>query len=463
MISTPVIWIVFPMCMAILLWFLRRYRLVVVIIAVTTCLFLAMSAWILPFSGMAKVGPLVMEVTTTLSILGRRFILLEGDRFLLIFLYSLGAFWFLGEGVLRKNRNFIPLGLAIISLSVAALAVDPFLYSALIIEIIVLISIPMLLPPGSRVGQGVMRYLVFQTIAMALMLLAGWAAEGVDTNPNDTALTTLALTFLGLGVMFWMGVFPFHTWIPQMVSEVYPYQAGFLLNFLPLVIMLMALDFLNGFGWLRNYSGLTQVCQFAGAITVAAGGIWAAFEHKLNRYMGFCLIVETGFSLLALSLQSTTGYQIYVTLFLPRTLFIALWSLAMSNLELEDLDYNHLAGVMKTKPVESITLLVASFSVSGLPLLGFFPLRQTLFENLAQVSLPTALWGFAGALGLMVGSVRILLAFISSPAEGTPQASDWRVILLLVLGILLLVLVGLFPQWFVSPLFNLLNAFGNLV
>lgn len=308
-----------------------------------------------------------------------------------------------------------------------------------------------------------MRFLVFQTIAMALVLLAGWAAGGVDINPNDTALTTQALIFLGLGFILWMGIFPFHTWIPQLVSEVFPYQAGFLLNYLPLVIMLMALDFLNGFGWLRNFSGLTEILQFAGVITVAAGGILAAFEHKLNRYMGFCLIVETGFSLLALSLQSTTGYQIFVALFLPRTLFIALWSLAMSNLESETLDFDHLAGIMKTKPVESITLLVASLSVGGLPLLGFFPLRQTLMENLAQISLPTALWSLAGALGLMAGSIRILLAFFASPAEGTLKATDWRVIMLLAVGVLFLVLVGLFPQWSLSPLFDLLNAFGNLV
>lgn len=463
MISTPVIWIAFPMVMAIILWFFKKYQQAVVISAVGICLLLAITAWIFPFSGLLKIGPLVLEIKTVLSILGRRFILNEGDRFLLIFLFSLGAFWFIGGGLLRKNRAFAPFGLAIISLSISALAVDPFLYSALIVEIMVLISIPMLLPPGAKVGQGVMRFLIFQTLAMTLILLAGWAAGGVDANPNDAKLTSQALIFLGLGFIFWLAVFPFHTWIPQMVAEVFPYHVGFLLNYLPLVVMLMAMDFLNGFGWLRNFSGLAQILQLTGAITVVAGGLWAAFERKLDRYMGFCLIAETGFSLLALSLQNETGYRIFVSFFLPRTLFIAIWSLAMSSLKVDDFDFNNLAGLIKTKPVESIALLAAGFSISGFPLLGFFPLRQALLENLAQGSIPVALWSIMGILGLTAGAIRILLSFIASPEINPRQVSDWRVVTLLILGVLVLVLVGFFPQLFISPLFNLLNGFSNLV
>ncbi len=467
MISTPMIWIVLPMLVSILLWMLRKYRLITVSLAVSVCLLLALLAWILPFSGVLQAGPLLLEISTTLSVLGRRFVLSEGDRFLLIFMYLAGVLWFTGEGVLRRNRVFAPLGLALLALSIAALAVDPFLYSALIIEVMVLISIPMLLPPGTRVGPGVMRYLVFQTIAMALILLAGWAAEGVDLNPNDTQLITQALIFLGLGFIFWMAVFPFHTWIPQLAQEVFPYQAGFLLNVLAIVITLMGLDFLNGFGWLRNFNGLAEILRIGGALTVAAGGIWAAFERRLDRYMGFCLIAETGFALLAMSLQNTTGYRALLSAFLPRTLFIALWSLSLSSLKQSGLDLDQTAGLARKKPVESLALLMSTFAMAGLPLLGFFPIRQPLLENLAQVSLPTVIWSLVGVAGLMAGSLRILFNIITvhdqPDLKPVPVSSDWREIGLIGLGMLLLLLTGLFPQWFSAPLFNLLNAFQNLM
>lgn len=466
MISTPLIWIVLPMGAAVLLWMLRRYRLITVSLAVTLCLGLALLAWMLPFSGMLQAGPFIVEISNTLSVLGRRFVLNEGDRFLLIFLYLVGAMWFTGESVLRRNRAFAPLGLAFLALSISALAVDPFLYSALIIEVMVLISIPLLLPPGAKAGQGVMRYLVFQTIAMALILLAGWAAEGVDLNPNDTQLITQALILLGLGFIFWMAVFPFHTWVPQLAQEAFPFQAGFLLSLLPMVITLMGLDFLNGFGWLRNFGGLPVILRFAGALTVAAGGIWAAFERCLDRYLGFCLIAETGFALLALSLHNTVGYRALVAAFLPRTLVIALWSVALSSLKLGGFSMDQLAGLARHKPVESVALLVSTFSVAGLPLLGFFPIRQVLLENLAQASLLSVIWSLAGVAGLLAGSLRILMGVIG-PADrpaGEPAApSDWRGMVLLGVGMLLLLLTGLFPQWFSAPLFNLLNAFQNLV
>jgi NADH-quinone oxidoreductase subunit N len=468
MISTPVIWIVLPMFTAACLWFIRRHPVVVASLAVTVCLLLALLAWVMPFSGMVHAGPLLLEVSTTLTILGRRFVLAAGDRHVLVFLYLVGALWFLGEGVLRRNQAFVPFGLAFIALSISALAVDPFLYSALIIEIMALISIPMLLAPGSRVGHGVMRFLVFLTIGMALILLAGWAAGGVDLNPSDTQLITQALILLGLGFVFWTAVFPFHSWVPQLSAEVFPYQAGFLLNVLTIVILLMGLDYLNGFGWLRNFAGLGDVFRFTGVITAAAGGIWAAYERRLDRYMGFCLVAETGFSFLALSLQNEIGYRVLLASFLPRTLFIALWSLAMSTIKQDLPDIEHLAVVMKRKPVESITLLFCAFSMAGLPLLGFFPLRQALLENLAQNSLSAALGALLGIAGLMAGSLRILRAFITAPAgsmeaQEPAPSTDWRRIIMLVLSIIFLVLTGLFPQWFYPGMFNLLEAFTNLV
>jgi len=132
-------------------------------------------------------------------------------------------------------------------------------------------------------------------------------------------------------------------------------------------------------------------------------------------------------------------------------------------LNLENFELDHLSGLIKTKPVESITLLIASFSIAGLPLFGCFPLRQVLLENLAQVSLPVVLWSFAGMVGLMAGSVRILLAFIPSPGKNTGRIVNWQVTLLLTVGITVLLLAGLVPQWFTSQLFGLLNAFGKLV
>ncbi len=460
--NAPFIWIILPVFIGLMLWVIRSYRLVVVLVATISCLLLALLAWSFPIGGLIKIGPIATELSPVFSILGRRFLISNGDRFLLTFLYGIGAFWFFGEGVLRKNSTFVPLGMIIIPLSIAALAVEPFLYAALLVEIIILISIPLLLPPGARVGQGVLRYLIFQTLAMMLILFAGWAAGQVEANPADLSMTMQSLVFLGLGFAFWLAIFPFYTWIPLLFSEVFPFQAGFMLNFLPLVVLLLGLDFLNAFAWLRHFSELQQVFRLTGIIMVATGGIWAAFQKNISRIIGYAVIVEIGFSLLALSLKSHLGYEIYVSMFMPRVLALALWSLALSSLGVETFDFESLTGLVRKKPVSSIAMIVASFTLSGLPLLAVFPLRQVLLENLAQQSLLVVIWALVGCVGMMMASIRIMLAIITPDENEWKWTEDWRHVILLALGVLMLILIGIVPGWFLESMKTLLNAFVNL-
>ena len=95
-----------------------------------------------------------------------------------------------------------------IALLVAALAVEPFLFSALLIEMAVLVSVPLLSPPGHPVGKGVLRYLIFQTLAMPFILFAGWVFGGVEINPADTQLLVQSVVLMGFGFAFWLAVFP---------------------------------------------------------------------------------------------------------------------------------------------------------------------------------------------------------------------------------------------------------------
>ncbi len=460
--SAPLIWIFVPLFIGVALWVFRTYRMAVVLAATISCLLLALLAWYFPIGALIKLGPFNGEISPIFSILGRRLVINNGDRFLLTFLYGIGAFWFFGEGVLKKNAAFVPLGMVIIPLAIAALAVEPFLYAALIVEIIVLISIPLLLPAGTRVGHGILRYLIFQTFGMMLILFAGWAAGQVEANPADTALTMQALVFLGLGFAFWLAIFPFYTWIPLLFSEVFPFQAGFMLNFLPLVVLLLGLDFINAFAWLRGFADFQQVFRLVGIIMVATGGIWSAFQKNVSRIIGYAIIVEIGFSLLALSLRSHIGYQVYVSMFMPRIIALAVWSLALSGLDVETYDYENLTGLVRRKPISSIAMIAASFTLSGLPLLAVFPLRQVLLENLAQQSLSVVVWALVGSIGLMMASIRTMLTLITPTQREWQWSENWQHVVLLLIGVLALILIGLTPVWLLDSMKDLLNAFVNL-
>ncbi|PKN82129.1 MAG: hypothetical protein CVU46_18305, partial [Chloroflexi bacterium HGW-Chloroflexi-8] len=122
--------------------------------------------------------------------------------------------WFLGSKIAVTNTEFTPNGLGILALLTAAFSVQPFLYSALIIEIAVLISIPMLIQPSKLLEIGVSRFLIFQTLAMPFILLAGWGFEQATISSNSAQINLFSAVLLGFGFSLWLAVFPFYTWVP---------------------------------------------------------------------------------------------------------------------------------------------------------------------------------------------------------------------------------------------------------
>ncbi len=103
-----------------------------------------------------------------MEILGRKLTLTSADRSFLALIYGSAFFWFIPAISLKITWPLIPLGLAITSLLVAALAVEPFLYAALIIEIAVLLSIPLLMSQRQKPMKGIIRFLILQTLGSAI-------------------------------------------------------------------------------------------------------------------------------------------------------------------------------------------------------------------------------------------------------------------------------------------------------
>jgi hypothetical protein len=59
--------------------------------------------------------------------------------------------------------------------------------------------------------------------------------------------------------------------------------------------------------------------------------------------------------------------------------------------------------------------------------------------------------------------LRTLAVFVTGPEEHPWKITEsWQFLVLLGIGLTALFLVGLFPQWFLPPLLNGLNAFERL-
>jgi len=464
--NAPTIWILFPIGFALFAFIFRNNRRLMTYFIGGLCGFLTILALTVRLDAVFPLGPLNVEIASTLDIFGRKFIIEDGDRFLLALFYGIGTLWFFGSRISGTNSFFIPNGLAMIGLLIAALAVQPFLYAALLIEIAVLLSIPMLSQPGEIVKHGVLRYLIFQTLAVPFVLIAGWGFEQAPISSISQQLYFMSTILLGLGFSFWLAVFPFYTWVPLIASEGQTYVAGFIFTTIPTTALFLLLDFYNKYSWLRSDPIFGVSMQLLGIIMVVSGGIWTAFQSSLTRLFGYIVIVETGFALLAFSLNSQVGWQIYVSAFLPRIIAIALCSLAIAVLRKQELmpSLENFKGEFYSHPFATTSFLIGWFSICGLPLLPGFPIRLAILTSMAQVSLNAAIWTSIGTIGLFVAGFRMISVFFSRSESNVIKFQETTLqVILFSIGSFSLFIIGIFPKVFLSPLQELLSAYINLL
>lgn len=461
--SAPAIWIGIPLAVAVLALLIPNERVNAALGGVTALLLSAIALFI-PFDAALLIGPLSVKIASSFQILGRSLVLAPADGALLAILYGLSALWFFGSEAAGVARRLVPLGLGVLALMVASIAVEPFLYAAIFIEIAALVSIPLITPTGQAPGRGVMRFLIYQTLAMPFILFAGWMLAGVESSPGDLALTLQAATMLGMGFAFLLAVFPLYNWMPMLAEESSPFVAGFMFWCLPTITIIFGLGFLDRYAWLRTSPVMAGTLQLSGILMVVTGGVWAAFQRHLGRIMAYASIVETGYVILALSVQPSLGaIQIIFLSLIPRGLGLAVWALSLTILarKAETLRFTAVQGLARSLPLASLGVVLAAFSTAGFPLLAGFPPRLALWEGLAGSSTLTAFWVLLGVLGLLTGAVRSMAVLVMAP-EYTEWGwgETWVQRIMLGIGVLGLFILGLFPQ-VVRPLLEGLPLMFN--
>jgi formate hydrogenlyase subunit 3/multisubunit Na+/H+ antiporter MnhD subunit len=358
---------------------------------------------------------------------------------------------------------------------IAALSVEPFLYAAIMIEIAALACVPILAPPGKPVPTGVTRFLTFMTLGMAVILLSGWMLELVEANPADAGLLLRTSVVIALGLMFFMAIFPFHTWIPMVSDESPPYTSAYVFFVLLAITSVLALSFLVRFPWMRSAFFVFSTLRFLGALMVLMGGIWAAFQRHLGRMFGYAVVYEIGLTLLALSLGergfnlaiktsagpapfNATAVEIFFALLLPRGLSLALWAVALTVLRARfgGLTFRQVQGAARQLPIASASLVLAHLSLAGFPLLAAFPVRVALWTGLAERNLAVVGIVLFGTAGLMAGALRTLAVLVmGATEEGWQVHETWGQMLLMGIATVMLFVIGFLPQYFLPSISSL--------
>jgi NADH-quinone oxidoreductase subunit N len=467
-LSTPILWVFFPLLIAAISGVFHKRKLLSILLTSLTSFSLAMLATFFSENMILSIGPMTLRFADSLTILGRQITIAYEILPFITLLYAMTCIWSLGSGIAAVPELFRPISLAITSLLTAALGVEPFLYAALFAETAVLVSVPMLSPIGQKTHRGILRYLTIQTLALPLILLAGWLLSGVETLPSDSPLVTQTMLVLGLGIAVWLSVFPFHSWMPMVSEKANPLVIGYLFFIMPSATLIFGLNFIDRYTFLRELPGLYEGLRLIGVIMIVIGGAWTAFQTNLKRAFSFSVLSETGISLLAIGLSEVGGLTWMLALFPIRALEYWLWGYILSLIEdhTGSLEIQAVQGLARKYPILAIGLLIVQLSVAGFPLLAAFPIKIALMTATLKSNGALGGWCFAAALGLVLFSVRLLSRFVTPKEADASQkwlfAEKPYEYLPVLIVILFLIISGFFPNTFFSRIINMLSTFNHL-
>src|SRR5689334_4915725 len=141
--NAPTVWIIVPLVFGVLLLFFDNQRILSVLGGLIAVV-LALIAQFIPIEVAMRFRSFSLKLDSSLVVLRRVLLIQPAEGSLLALIYRAAALWFFGAEAWKTATRLVPLGFMVIALMVAAIAVQPFLYAALFIEIAILISIPML-------------------------------------------------------------------------------------------------------------------------------------------------------------------------------------------------------------------------------------------------------------------------------------------------------------------------------
>jgi NADH-quinone oxidoreductase subunit N len=460
--SSPVIWIGLPAFIGVVLWFVQKNERRLLITGLSFSLFFVITALITPIGKpLLQIGSFVFQISPSMSALGRSFNIEKGDLFFAAFIYFILFLFMSMSFIVDIPGKFVPLGFLMSALIMAAISVQPFLYSALLLELCVLLSLVLLCPPGQIPTTGVVRFLIFQTLAMPFMLASGWVLSAVEANPTEITLVFQALGLIGLGFAFWLAVFPFNFWMPQLAGEKPAFLVGFVFLLFNTAILILIMRYLDGFVWLRDDARIFIVLRFLGILMLISSSILFLLERNIFRSTAFLISFETGMSLIALSLNQQLGWNSFASMFIPRIISISLWAASLSHLQ-----QNTYEGEEKDAriihPIVVGSFLITGLTFTGFPLLPNFVNRITIFESLAGQDLNGFIWVVIATLIFVTACIRFIRNLLNECKLETQAISARMEKGFFVIYISMLGLLGIFPQVFSINALVLLQAFPNL-
>ena len=311
-------------------------------------------------------------------------------------------------------------------------------------------------------AEAALKYFVLGALASGLLLygismvygatgsleFASVLANAYDGQAN-TWLLKLGLVFIVVAVAFKLGAVPFHMWVPDVYQGAPTSVAAFVGTVPKIAAVVFAFRILvTGLGTTVN--DWTPMLAILAVASLLVGNLAAIMQSNIKRMLAYSTVSHMGFILLAFmagAIGFTAGlYYAIAYVVMGLVGFGVLMLLSNEAFECEEI--SDLAGLNQRHAWYAFLMLLAMFSVAGIPpLMGFYAkfavIKALLSQGFVWISVFAVVMSLIGAF-YYLRVVKVMYFDKATHEQGTGSNTVAKVVLSV--NALLLLVWGVMPQ-----------------
>lgn len=311
-------------------------------------------------------------------------------------------------------------------------------------------------------AEAALKYFVLGALASGLLLygismvygatgsleFASVLANAYDGQAN-TWLLKLGLVFIVVAVAFKLGAVPFHMWVPDVYQGAPTSVAAFVGTVPKIAAVVFAFRILvTGLG--STVNDWTPMLAILAVASLLVGNLAAIMQSNIKRMLAYSTVSHMGFILLAFmagAIGFTAGlYYAIAYVVMGLVGFGVLMLLSNEAFECEEI--SDLAGLNQRHAWYAFLMLLAMFSMAGIPpLMGFYAkfavIKALLSQGFVWISVFAVVMSLIGAF-YYLRVVKVMYFDKATHEQGIGSNTVAKVVLSV--NALLLLLWGVMPQ-----------------
>ncbi len=253
------------------------------------------------------------------------------------------------------------------------------------------------------------------------------------------------------GIIFKIGAFPLHQWVP----DIYEGAPMTVTGFMSVAVKAAAFAFLLRILFVVNYQiegDWTDVLWIVSAFTMTIGNLAAIAQNSIKRMLAYSSIAHAGYALIGVvaNLGDKSGglgsvlYYLFAYSFMNLGAFGVLAYLTKNRKECET--FEDISGLWQKKPLIAVAFGIFMFSLAGVPpTIGFFAKYRVFLSAIKANFYWLAIIGIINSVISAYYYLRVLVyAYMRDEKVEFPSLKPFSALAITILTIVTL-LLGVFP------------------